>query len=162
MNDTSITLVEELVENTIPAREVMVFQEMLEETRGMLSIGKELAVRVAYRLLTLSKSDVWKGEHKTFPKFCQEELDIPQTTTSKYLSIATHFSEKFSPEDIGPVAIENLYLASKLPGDLEENLAKAKTWRREDFKQDKAETTPHEFARVCYCSVCGLSEERHP
>jgi hypothetical protein len=147
----------------MPSQEITIVEELVEETRGLLTRGKELLVKVAYNLKALKDSGEWeKYGHDTFPKFCQEELDLSQSNTTKYLTIAEYFSEKFSPEDIGPVAIENLYLASKLPGDLEENLAKAKTWRREDFKQDKAETTPHEFARVCYCSVCGLSEERHP
>ena len=146
MNDTSITLVEELV----------------EETRGLLTRGKELLVQVAYNLYTLRESGEWKGEYDTFPKYCQEVFELSQSTTSKYMAVAEYFSAKFLPEDIGPVAMENLYLSTKLEGSPEENLSKAKTWSRDDFKIAKSEDEPHAFEKVCYCKVCGLSEERHP
>lgn len=146
MNNTEITLVDELV----------------QETRGLLTRGKELLVQVAYNLHTLRESGEWKGEYETFPKYCQDVFELSQSSTSKYLAIADYFSQKYLPEDIGPVDIEKLYAAAKLPGTPEENLSRAKTWSRDDFKKEKAEITPHEFERVCYCSVCGLSEQNHP
>lgn len=142
MNETSITLI--------------------EETRSLLKTGKELLVKVAYNLHSLRESGEWKGEHESFPKYCQEEFELSQSSTSKYLAIADYFSQKYLPEEIGPVDIEKLYQAAKLPGTPEENLSRAKTWSRDDFKQNKSETEPHPFERVCYCKVCGLSEERHP
>lgn len=137
-------------------------EELLEETRALISAGKELAVRLAYKLYILRENGEWERYgHTTFPKFCQEELELPQSTTSKYLTIAEYYQATYQPEDIGSVDAEKLYLSAKLEGTPEENLAKAKTWSRDDFKQNKAEIQPHEFERVCYCKVCGMSEERH-
>jgi len=142
--------------------EITLVEELIEETRGLLTRGKELLVKVAYNLHTLRESGEWKGEYETFPKYCQEVFELSQSSTSKYMAVAEYFSAKFLPEDIGPVAMENLYLSTKLPGSPEENLSKARTWSRDEFKQEKNEVAPHAFMKVCYCSVCGLSEERHP
>ena len=148
MKDTSITLVEELV----------------EETRGLLTRGKELLVQVAYNLKTLKDSEEWqKYGHETFPKFCQEELELSQSACSKYLSVAGYFAEKYQPEEIGPTDIEKLYLAAKLPGTPEENLSRAKTWSREDFKSENAETLgEHTPTWVTYCDDCKVRQDRHP
>jgi len=135
---------------------------LVEETRGLLKTGKELLVKVAYNLHSLRESGEWKGQYESFPKYCQEEFELSQSTTSKYLAVADFFAAKYQPEEIGPVDIEKLYLSAKLEGSPEENLAKAKTWSRDDFKVAKSEDEPHAFERVCYCKVCGLSEERHP
>ena len=82
---------------------------LLQETKDLLTAGKELLVRVAYHLLALKESEEWKQYgYENFPKFCQEELDLSQTTTSKYLAVASHFSEKYLPEEIGPTPMENL------------------------------------------------------
>ena len=142
--------------------EITLVEELVEETRGLLTRGKELLVQVAYNLYTLRESGEWKGEYDTFPKYCQEVFELSQSTTSKYMAVAEYFSAKFLPEEIGPVDIEKLYQSTKLEGSPEENLSKAKTWSRDDFKQNKGEVDPHPFERVCYCKVCGLSEERHP
>lgn len=133
-----------------------------EETRGLLKTGKELLVKVAYNLHSLRESGEWREEHDSFPKYCQATFELSQSSTSKYLAIADYFSAKFLPEDIGPVDIEKLYASTKLEGSPEENLSRAKTWSRDQFKTNKAAIEPHEFVRVCYCSVCGISDERHP
>lgn len=143
--------------------EITLVEELVEETRGLLTRGKELLVQVAYNLHTLRESGEWKETHDTFPKYCQEVFELSQSTTSKYMAVAEYFSGKFLPEDIGPVAIENLYLASRLPGEPEENLSIAKTWSREDFKSQAAEDMgEHEPVWVTYCDKCKKRQDRHP
>lgn len=136
---------------------------LLQETKELLTRGKEILVRVAYNLHSLRESEEWKQYgHDTFPKFCQEELELPQSSVSKYLAVAEFFAREYQPEQIGPIDIEKLYLSSKLEGTPEENLAKAKTWSRDDFKQNKAEIEPHEGKWITYCDICKLSQANHP
>ncbi len=120
-------------------------------------------IQVAWNLLKIRESCEWeKYGHDSFQKFLQEELDMPQSQSSKLLIIGEYFLQQYTPEEIGPVAYENLYLATKTEGSVEENLARAKTWRREDFKAHKAEVQPHAIERVVYCKICGLSDATHP
>lgn len=136
---------------------------LVQETKELLNRGKELLVKVVYNLHVLRDSEEWKQYgHDTFPKFCQEELEISQGTTSKYMSIADYYFETYRPEEIGPVDIEKLWAAAKLPGTPQQNLDKAKKWSREDFKKDKAETQLHDPKWITYCDVCKLSQTNHP
>lgn len=140
-------------------------EQRIVETKELWSTGKKVMIQVAWNLLKIRESGEWeKYGHKTFQQFAADELDIPQSQGSKLLIIGEYFLDKYTPEEIGPVAYENLYLATKTEGSVEENLARAKTWRREDFKQHKAEVAPHPFQEVSYCgfSGCGLSKANHP
>lgn len=137
--------------------------QLILDTKTLWDTGKKVMIQVAWNLLKIREGGEWeKYGHKSFQQFCQDELDIPQSQTSKLLIIGEYFLKEYTPEQIGPVAYENLYLATKTEGSVEENLARAKTWRREDFKQHKAEVAPHLFEEVCYCKVCGLSKANHP
>lgn len=141
--------------------EITLVEELVEDTKVLLTKGKQLLVQVAYNLHTLRESGEWKGEYETFPKYCQEVFELSQSSTSKYMAVAEYFSAKFLPEEIGPVDIEKLYQSTKLEGSPEENLSKAKTWSRDDFKVSKSEEE-HEPEWIKYCKKCGLAEQRHP
>lgn len=119
--------------------EITIVEELVETTRSLLTRGRELLVQVAYNLHTLRESGEWKETHETFPKYCQEVFELSQSTTSKYMAVVEYFSAKFLPEDIGPVAIENLYMAAKLPGTPEENLSKAKTLNRSELRSESVD-----------------------
>lgn len=138
-------------------------QQLIENTRELWNQGKKVMIQVAWNLLKIRESGEWeKYGHKTFQQFCQEELDISQSQTSKLIQVADYYLEKYTPEEIGACDYERLYASTKLPGTPEENLSKALTWSRDDFKQNKAEIEPHPFVEVCYCKTCGLSKDRHP
>lgn len=134
---------------------------LIEETRNLWNQGRKVMIQVAYNLYRIRNSDGWSG-YDTFPKFCEQELDIGQSQTSKLLTIADFYLDKYSPEQIGPVAYENLYASAKLGGDPEIALARAKTWSRDDFKKEKAEVQPHEGEWITYCKICELSQANHP
>lgn len=138
-------------------------ETLIAETRELWNAGKKVMIQVAYNLLKIRDSEEWeKYEHKTFQQFCQNELDISQSQASKLIQVADYYLDKYTPEQIGACDYERLYASTKLPGTPEENLSKALTWSRDDFKKEKAELTPHDFKEVCYCSICGLSKENHP
>jgi hypothetical protein len=135
---------------------------LLQETKDLLKVGKELIARVAFNLLALKESGEWEQYgHSTFPKFCEMELELSQGNTSKYLAIASFYAPVYKAEEIGAVDSEKLYLAAKLGVEPDEALSRAKTWSREDFKISKSEEE-HEAEWVKYCKKCGLAEQRHP
>lgn len=107
-------------------------------------------VQVAWNLAQIQKSDAWKG-YKTFSQFAETELGIGQSQTSKLLTIASYYLEKYSPDEIGAADYESLYMASRLPGSVEENLAKAKTLKRSELRAEKEESAPceHEIKPCC-------------
>jgi hypothetical protein len=136
---------------------------LLQETKDLLKVGKELIARVAFNLLALKESGEWEQYgHSTFPKFCEMELELSQGNTSKYLAIAAFYAPVYKAEEIGAVDSEKLYLAAKLGVEPGEALSKARSWSREDFKHDKVEADPHEGKWVTYCDICKLSKDRHP
>lgn len=138
-------------------------QQLINDTKELWNQGKKVMIQVAWNLLKIRESGEWeKYGHKTFQQFCQEELDISQSQTSKLIQVADYYLEKYTPEEIGACDYERLYASTKLQGTPEENLSKALTWSRDDFKQNKAEIEPHAFVEVCYCKTCGLSKDRHP
>lgn len=138
-------------------------EQLIVETKALWNQGKKVMIQVAWNLLKIRESGEWeKYGHKTFQQFCQEELDISQSQASKLIQVADYYLDKYTPEQIGACDYERLYASTKLPGTPEENLSKALTWSRDDFKKEKAELTPHEFEEVCYCKVCGLSKANHP
>lgn len=140
-------------------------QQLIENTKELWNTGKKVMIQVAWNLLKIRESGEWeKYGHKTFQQFCQEELDISQSQTSKLVQVADYYLQQYSPEEIGPVDYERLYASTKLPGTPEENLSKALTWSRDDFKKEKAELTPHtpSYRMICTEPGCWLAEENHP
>ncbi len=134
---------------------------LIEETRQLWNQGKKVMVQIAWNLFRIRESGEWQ-EYDTFPKFVDAELGIKQSQTSKLLTIAEFYLEKYTPEQIGPIDYELLYASAKLPGTPEENLAKAKTLTRDDLKKIAPAAGPHEAVWVKYCEVCGLGEKNHP
>ncbi len=134
---------------------------LIEETRALWNQGKKVMIQVAWNLKRIQDSGEWSG-HDTFPEFCEKELDIKQSQTSKLLTIANYFLGEYTPEQIGPVDYERLYNAARLPGTVAENLSRAKTWNRADFKEHKAEIDPHAPEWIKYCKICELGELKHP
>jgi len=138
-------------------------EQLIQTTKELWNQGKKVMIQVAWNLLKIRESGEWeKYGHKTFQQFCQEELDISQSQASKLIQVADYYLEKYTPEQIGPVDYERLYASTKLPGTPEENLSKALTWSRDDFKKEKAEITIHDPKWITYCEVCKLSQSNHP
>lgn len=133
---------------------------LISETKDLWNTGKKVMIQVAYNLAQIQKSDAWQ-DYESFPKFCEAELDIRQSTTSKLLTIADYYLRSLSPEQIGPVDYERLYQATMLPGTVEENLSKAQTLTRLELKQELNDSEPHTGEFVEYCKFCHVSRANH-
>lgn len=133
---------------------------LIEETRNLWNQGKKVMIQIAWNLHQIQKSGEWEG-YDSFPKFCEAELDIRQSQTSKLLAIASYFLGEYTPDQIGPVAYENLYMATMLPGSKEENLAKARTLTRTELKQEINESEPHTGEYIEVCKHCYVTRQNH-
>lgn len=138
----------------------IIISGLIEETRSLWNTGRKVMIQVSANLAKIRESDAW-ANYKTFPQFCEEELGIGQSQTSKLLTIADYFLREYTPEQIGPTDYEALYMATKLPGSVEENLAKAKTLKRSELRQEHQELEPHAFESLEICKVCHGSRESH-
>lgn len=128
---------------------------LIVETRELWNQGRKVMIQVAFNLSKIRESNAWAA-HKTFPQFCESELGISQSQTSKLLTIADYYLTTFSPEKIGPVDYEALYLAAKLPGSVEENLAKAKTLKRSELRAEREESAPCKHDFELFCKHCWM------
>lgn len=132
---------------------------LIEETKNLWNQGRKVMIQVAWNLKKIQDSGEWEGE--TFPKWAEAELDISQSQTSKLLTVANYFLREKTPEEIGPVAYESLYMATMLPGTVDENLAKAKTLTRLELKQELNESEPHPGEFIEVCRHCYVKRENH-
>lgn len=135
-------------------------QTLIEETRQLWNQGKKVMIQVAWNLHHIQKSGEWQG-YDTFPKFCEGEMDIRQSTTSKLLAIANYFLREYTPEQIGDCDYERLYQATMLPGTVDENLAKAKTLTRTELRQELNESEVHTGEFIEVCKHCYVSRANH-
>lgn len=128
---------------------------LIAETKALWNQGKKVMIQVAWNISQIQQSDAWR-EYESFPKFCEAELDIRQSTTSKLLTIASYYLKELSPEQIGPVDYELLYASTMLPGTVEENLAKAKTLTRRELREELNDSEPHEHLPITICKHCSI------
>lgn len=131
---------------------------LIQETRDLWNQGRKVMIQVAFNLSKIRESDAW-GDFKTFPQFCENELGISQSQTSKLLTVAEYFLREYTPEQIGPCDYEALYMAAKLPGTVEENLAKAKTLKRSELRAVREEIAPCEHSFKRFCEYCWKPDE---
>ena len=134
--------------------------EVIEQTKALWTQGRKVMIQVAYNLQVIKNSEAWK-EYETFPKFCEEVLDIRQSTTSKLLTIAQYFLREYTPDQIGPTDYESLYAATMLPGTVEENLAKAKTLTRRELREELNDSEPHTHEWIEICKHCSIRNNGH-
>lgn len=136
---------------------------LVEETRQLLNAVRGSSIKIGENLYNIKET---LPSETNWGDFIRDEFDISESFASKLVTIHRVFVLEggLSHAKLEGVDTEKLYLSRDLAGDIEEKLAKARTLTRSELKQTRndEEPEPHAFARVCYCSVCGLSEERHP
>jgi hypothetical protein len=140
--------------------------ELISQTKELLHAVRGSLIHVARNLHIIRESNEWQGHASSWSEFCESILEIPQSQASKLLGIHQHYIIDGGKdiEDLIGLDYEKAYSARKLPGTVDEQLAKARTLSRTELKHEAndAEVIPHAFEEVCYCRVCGLSKANHP
>lgn len=137
--NTSITLVEELV----------------EQTRSLLNAVRGSSVRIGANLYLIKQS---LEPTTNWGEYLRDTFDIGESFASKLLTIHRVFVLEggLSHEAIEGIDQEKLYLSAKLEGTAEEKLSKARTLTRRDLKEEKNEEAPHEHIPVEICRICSI------
>lgn len=153
---SEITLVEELVEEyPMPAREIMVMQEKIEQTKALLGLVRGSSVRVGQLLYEIKQQldkDVDWGD------FLRDEFDIGESFASKLMKIhqVLVLEGGVSQEDIEGIDGEKLYLVAGLEGSAQEKVSMARTLTRREIKEHRNDQKPHEHIPVSICKVCSI------
>jgi len=136
---------------------------LIQQTKDLLNAVRGSSIKIGENLHNLKTQ---LPEDTNWADFIRDEFDISEGFASKLMTVFKAFVLEggVSYERLEGIDSEKLYLAAKLEGTPEEKVAKARTLTRSELKQTRndEEPVPHEFQRVCYCSVCGLSEANHP
>lgn len=136
---------------------------LIQQTKDLLNAVRGSSIKIGENLHNLKTQ---LPEDTNWADFIREQFDISESFASKLMTVhrVLVLEGGLSQEKLEGIDQEKLYLAAKLEGTAEEKIAKARTLTRSELKQTRndEEPVPHEFQRVCYCSVCGLSEANHP
>lgn len=152
------------------SREIAIAHELVQETKGLMVLGRKIALKVAENVWRIRESLYpEKAQHEEFVKFCREEFGLKAPSVSKYERIGDGFyahgltAESFKIGD-DYKDYEVVYYAADLPVSLEERLSTALTLTRPETKLTRAELKPHipDFKRVCVVDDCWITEENHP
>ena len=123
--------------------------------RKNLILGAEL-------LYKIREEELWKGTYNNFSEYIVDEIKMDTGRISKILSSYEHFVVKngIVPAQMVDATEENLYLATKMTGSAEEQLAKALTLTRSELRQQTAyEKNGEEHSCNFKCTVCGKSPQ---
>ena len=106
------------------------------------------------------KENLWEGRFSSFGEYIEspEGLGKSQGYASKLRNVEEHYviDGGLSQENIAGIDTESLYLAARLPGTPEEQVAMARTLTRRELKETANDDTPCEHEIVRMCRRCSL------
>ena len=106
------------------------------------------------------KENLWEGRFSSFGEYIEspEGLGKSQGYASKLRNVEEHYviDGGLSQENIAGIDTESLYLAARLPGTPEEQVAMARCLTRRELKETANDDTPCEHEIVRMCRRCSL------
>lgn len=134
---------------------------LLTQCREVFQDARKSIFEGIAMLHEIAEGKLWEsGGFSTFGEYVEQELQLHPTQASRYLTSYKHFviegKQDFSL--LKSTDPEKLYLASKLPMDLEQQLMRATTWSRRDIKDELASKDGHDCKHevtVQICTHCG-------
>lgn len=131
---------------------------LLDETITIFQTIRSGVVLAMQKLYQVKEEGAWEGKYSSFGEFVEEGLGISQGFASKLLTVNKHYllEGAVSPEQITGIDYEKLYMASKLGGRVEEQLAKAKTLSRSELKLEKGDEDQHAHEPITICRHCSV------
>lgn len=132
---------------------------LLEETKTAFEAVKGCTLVAMQRLHQVHATEAWKAVADSFGAYVEGELGISQSFASKLLSVAKHYlvQGNLSPDKLAGIDYESLYLAKKLAGTVEEQLAKAETLSRAELKAENVDDGHvHSGELVTIHKCCGM------
>lgn len=131
---------------------------ILEETKKAFANYRAGTIEAAACLFDVRAGNAWETVASSWGEYVEQELQISQSFASKLLSAYTHFciEGNIPRAEIADIDHERLYLARKLGGSVEEQIAKARTLSRHELKLELNDDKPHDHDWIEFCSVCHI------
>jgi hypothetical protein len=128
---------------------------LIEETRSLLNAARGSSIKIGENLYTLKQS---LEAGTDWGDLLRDEFDISDSFASKLISIHRVFVVEggLSPAKLEGIDGEKLYLALKLDGTAEENVAKALKLTRRELREERADDDGHIHEAVEICKTCGI------
>ena len=134
--------------------------ELLDEAKELFAGARKSLLQGAKLLYEISTEEHWKARHESFAEFVENECMISQSMASKLVGIYTHYCVEggISHAKLLGTDVEKLYLAAKLPGEADKQLAQATTLTRSELKQER--DNPNDDCYHTAISVCSKCWKR--
>ena len=142
--------------------ELLIPQELsvLDKSIYLAQFGKKVFNVLRPLVYEVYEKELWQGRFSSFNEYVQstDGLGISPGYASKLRQNEAHYviSGGLSPEKLEGIDNESLYMASKLPGTPEEQVAMAKTLTRQELRETKNEVEPCVHDPVQICGKCHI------
>lgn len=126
---------------------------LLEQTKQAFQNVRGSFVEAMIKLYQVKESGQWQSVASSWSEYVESELQISQSVASKLLAVHRHYLIEggVSHAKLASVDVEKLYMASRLEGSVDEQLAKAQTLPRRDLRLElnDEEDEPHTHEPIC-------------
>ena len=146
--------------NSVPTALQLEGKDLLKECILAFTAAKNSLFEAAQMLWFIRRDEVWKDEYDSWTDFVQNGIKMDKGRVSKLLTSYEHFVVQNGVElaQLTEAQEESLYLASKMEGTVDEQLAKSLTLTRSELRaQSLYEKTGEEHECSFRCTVCGRS-----
>lgn len=128
---------------------------VVAEIKSLVSSVRQNSLALAKNLHFLRSN---LPDERPFGQFVEEEFEISQGFASKLVSNWEHYviTGGVQPSKLEQIDYEKLYLAAKIEGSPELQIAQAKTLSRKELRQTREETNDHEHEEIRVCRICGI------
>lgn len=123
----------------------------------LAKLGEKVDAATREYVWKVYHSGDWKEYKDTWREFVQEVLKKSLGWATKRMASHQRFVIEggFSPAKLDEVGdTERLYLSTLTEGSPEEQFARALTWSRDDFKEDKKDVCEHPMPPITVCPDC--------
>lgn len=131
---------------------------LLQETKEIFNTLRSGVVVAMQKLHQVKEEGIWMQVAGSWGEYVESELGISQGFSSKLLSVNEHYliTNDISPEKLSGIDYEKLYMARLLPGNVDEQLEKARTLTRRELREEKNDEEPHEHESISICKHCNI------
>lgn len=137
---------------------------LLALTKSAFAKARGSVVEAMQYLWLVKEEEAWKEVSPTWSDYVSSELDISQGFASRLLSVNNHYLIKggLAPENIEGIDHERLYIAAQTEGEVEEQVARARTLTRRELKESRVDgghIHGEEIIQIYKC--CGMRVPDH-
>lgn len=133
---------------------------LLQRASDCFKAARKNLLRGAALLYEIDQTKEWEEAYSTFGEYVEQECQISPSFAAKLLQVHGYFIEQheFKGERLEGVDMEKLYMAIRLKGTPQKQLAAAQTLSRHELRQELAmngtEECLHEH-KITICAKCG-------